>query len=161
MINFDTVREHLDYNPADGSFHWVSHFWAGNVGRVAGTTNASGYVVVRVCGKLYYAHRLAWLLSTGGWPKQSIDHINGNRADNRISNLRDVSQQVNVENLRGPQRNNTTGFIGVTFDKRKKRFVAQIKVNYKVKRLGKFKTAEEAHNAYLAAKRTLHRGCTI
>ena len=87
---------------------------------------------------------------TGEWPKGHVDHINGDKLDNRLENLRDVPPATNFRN-RGANRNNTTGFKGVTYDKRRKKFLAQLKVDRRHVYVGRFDTAEEAHAAYLAA----------
>lgn len=106
-----------------------------------------------------YAYRVAWLLHYGQWPSGEIDHINGNPADDRIENLRDSSRSMNSENIRTATSRNVTGFLGVT--RHKKRFYAMIKLKGKAIYLGSFKTPNAAHDAYLAAKRELHMGCTI
>ena len=106
-----------------------------------------------------YAYRVAWLLHYGQWPSREIDHINGDTADDRLCNLRDVSREVNQENFRRATSRNVTGVLGVT--RHKKRFQAMIKLKGKAIYLGSFKTPDAAHDAYLAAKRELHIGCTI
>ena len=112
--------------------------------------------------KRFSAHRLAWLYVTGDWPVGVIDHINGDRTDNRFENLRDVTQKTNSENLRGPQKRTASRFLGVHAQRRKStRFLAQIVTDGKLKHLGSFSTPEPAHEAYLAATRRLHEGCTI
>lgn len=96
----DQLQQQLHYNPDTGVFTRLVR--ASNMlpGTVAGTVHArDGYVVIRVLGAKYAAHRLAWLYMTGKWPSQEIDHINRDRADNRISNLRDVTHMVNMSNL--------------------------------------------------------------
>jgi ribosome biogenesis SPOUT family RNA methylase Rps3 len=96
------------------------------------------------------------------WPKHTIDHINGVRTDNRIGNLRDVTQQKNSENMRRPQKRTISGFLGVHVQRRKTvRYLAQIVTDGKLRHLGSYDTAEDAHAAYLEAKRRLHEGCTI
>lgn len=106
------------------------------------------------------AHRLAWLYVYGEWPNGDIDHIDGDRLNNRIANLRDVSRRVNLENQRRPKACNKSGFLGVkTF--RDQRFQARIQVRGVQLHLGTFDTPHEAHAAYVAAKRNLHQGCTL
>ena len=97
----------------------------------------------------------------GEMPKQNIDHINGIRDDNRIENLRDVSQKINLQNKRNPNANSTSKFLGVCWHKSRNKWQSQIAVNGKDKYLGLFETAELAHEAYLIAKRELHEGCTL
>lgn len=88
-----------------------------------------------------------------------LDHINGNRADNRIANLREVPNAVNCQNKRAPLPKNKTGFLGVTRDAHG--FRAAVMLNRRQHHLGRFDTAEAAHAAYVEAKRRLHEGCTL
>lgn len=128
----------------------------GRRGMLAGCVNNAGYRVIRIDKKLYLLHRLAWLFIHGSWPKYIIDHIDGNRLNNRLDNLRDLQKAQNHHNLKGPQKNSTTGFLGVTFNKHRKHFVAQIAINGRGIYIGSFATADAAHQAYLIAKRTYH-----
>ena len=123
----------------------------------AGSTNANGYVYISVNCKKYLAHRLAFLYVTGSFPVDFVDHVNGNRADNRWENLRDVTHSQNMQNVGRAQINNTSGgFLGVSFRKRFQRYEAEITVNGKSKYLGRFKTAEDAHKVYMDAKQRFH-----
>lgn len=116
---------------------------------------------MNVCGKAYRAARLAWFYVHGAWPKHHIDHINGNRLDNRIANLRDIPRQANNQNIHRSFKTNKTGFLGVDLDKRSNRYRASIRHNGSNRTLGRFDTPEEAHEVYLNAKRLLHEGCTL
>ena len=108
----------------------------------------------------YSAHRLAWLYVHGAWPTGQIDHINGDRGDNRISNLRDVTPALNTQNQRRAARSNkSSGLLGVTANRG--RWLAQISIGGKSRNLGRYATPEEAHAVYVAAKRVLHAGCTL
>lgn len=161
MLTAEQVRHVLDYNPDTGVFHWTDNASYQARCREIGTKN-NGYVVIRVNNKRYKAHRLAWLYVHGKWPDNDIDHINGVRDDNRISNLRDVSRSVNSQNERKARPNNKScGLLGATWHKRTKRWRAQICIQGKKKHLGYYKTPEQAHAAYLEAKRQQHEGCTI
>jgi hypothetical protein len=104
----------------------------------------------------YRAHRLAWLYVHDVWPDDQIDHINGCRDDNRIANLREVTNAQNMQNLHRPHSRNTSGYLGVHFVRERNRWGAQIRDNGRKRNLGHFATAEEASAAYLAAKRELH-----
>jgi len=107
----------------------------------------------------YLAHRLAWLYVTGHWPLVHVDHIDGNRKNNAFSNLREADRKTNAQNMRMAHRDNKTGLLGVTAHR--KTFVANILVDGCQLRIGRFATAEEAHAAYLNAKRAMHKGCTL
>ena len=137
-------------------------------GMAAGYRNSRGYIQVKADTHLLYAHRLAWLHFYGEWPADQIDHINGIRDDNRIVNLRDVSQQVNAQNQRKARRpavpsSFNTGLLGTYLCRKRWVFVAQIQnpITRRQIRLGCFATADDAHQAYLEAKRRLHEGCSI
>lgn len=156
------VRELFHYDPETGVFtRLVTRQGLGaRAGDVAGTLKPSGYLTIWICGANHMAHRLAWLYVHGKWPAHEIDHIDGNRANNAIANLRDVTRSVNHENLRSARSDSAHGFLGVS-PFRKKWWKARITVNGKFQHLGTFRTPEEAHAAYLEAKRRLHVGCTI
>lgn len=159
------AAELLSYEPETGRLVWLANTGkkaVNQVGASAGSKNAkSGYVVVSIFGKRYQAHRLAWALMTGSWPDGEVDHIDGNRANNRWSNLRAVSRSVNAQNQRHPQRNNKSGFLGVHAYRGKFRAVIRVAGRKSPVQIGAYATAEEAHQAYLKAKRRLHQGCTL
>ena len=155
------MKLRLEYDPETGLFRAAKGSrQGGNFGGQPGYKNPKGYHVLSVYGKAYKAHRLAWFYVYGVWPEGQIDHINGNRTDNRICNLRDVPQGVNMQNQRKAMRHSKSGLLGVTTT-RKGTFVSAIKKNDKCTYLGTFPTPELAHAAYIAAKRKLHPGCTI
>lgn len=159
------VRELFDYNPETGILTWKCRPAIQiRAGSVAGKIN-HGYVVIGIGYKVYQAHRLAWLHFYGTWPVKVIDHINGEKTDNRITNLRDVSVSVNCQNRKTAQSSSTTGLIGVskgvTNLKGECRYYSGIQVYGKYHALGSFTTPEAAHQVYLEAKRRLHEGCTI
>ena len=167
-ITADRLREIYNYNPDTGIFTraiCLNRRWP--VGTVAGTLrkkgHGAGYVSINCGGVVYLAHRLAWLYVTGEWPKQLIDHINGDPADNRFCNLRDVSQVENQQNRRKPKHGTTSALLGVYRAQRttKRQWYAAIRANGIRFHLGTFQTEEQAHAAYLAAKREMHEGCTI
>lgn len=163
MLTAERLRELLYYDPETGVFMWLMRTNRRiQVGDVAGSFDkAAGYVHIRLDGKLYKAHRLAWLWVYGVWPVDQIDHINTVRHDNRIANLREASNQLNGENRRRVRSDNKSGFLGVGFDTKTERLYARIQINGKSKHLGRFETPELAHAAYLAAKREHHKGNTL
>jgi hypothetical protein len=115
----------------------------------------NGYIRIGINNKLYVAHRLAWLYVHGEFPESEIDHINGDRADNRILNLRKATPAENSQN-RARYCSNSSGFMGVYFNKRHKKYCARINHLGKKKHLGLYDTAELAFEAYKEAKRVYH-----
>lgn len=160
ILTAERLREVLDYNPDMGVFVWkVRTSTSVRIGDVAGTPTANGYLHIRIDRKHYYGHRLAWLCVYGTWPHGQIDHINGNRLDNRLVNLRDVPQKMNLENQRRAHSNSISGLLGVS--PKRNRWKSSIRVAGKEHHIGTYDTPEEAHAAYIEAKRRLHSGCTI
>jgi len=161
MLTASHLREILHYEPSTGEFRWlVSHPPRGRVGKIAGWQHGiTHYWRIRIDGRLYQGHRLAWLYMTGEWPKQDIDHINGDRADNRWSNLRDVTNAQNIQNQRKAQRNSRSGYLGVV--PYGKRWSARITKNGVIHPLGTFDSPQLAHDAYISAKRLMHDTCSI
>src|SRR5262245_27259423 len=147
MITQAELKEHLYYHPGSGDFVRIRRGARGVnfVGQQAGTADPRGYIVVEVKRRSYYGHQLAWLYVHGQWPKE-IDHINRDKSDNRIANLRDVPHGWNVCNK--PSRSKA-GFMGVVERRYGRRYHAQIKINGYMQHLGAFATAEEAAAAYL------------
>jgi len=155
----ETLQGLLDYDPDTGIFWWrVQLSNRVKVGAAAGTFDREGYVVIMINSTHFRAHRLAWLYTHGTWPEQQIDHINGDKADNRIRNLRDVSRTMNMQNQTKPPKNNISGYLGVSWRKDKKRWEARIMFNGRKQHLGYFSNPENANAAYLAAKLRLHPG---
>ena len=160
-LTAERLRELLSYDQETGEFRWsLGGKGTGGPGSVAGHVSR-GYVRICVAGHMYQAHRLAWLYVHGEWPVDQIDHINGEKIDNHIANLREATASENGGNQRKAASNNKAGLLGVSWYKQRKKFKAQIKLNGKTKHLGMFSTSEQAHQAYLVAKRELHPFCTI
>ena len=160
-LTAERVRELLDYDQETGRFTRRRSQGRGAKGQVPGSRHQHGYIVIRIDRKAYLAHRLAWLVAYGEWPKEEIDHINGVRDDNRITNLRDVSRRTNRENARVPRSTNRVGLLGVCWDTRDRKFLSTITTEGRNISLGYFTDPIKAHEAYLEAKRRLHKGCTI
>lgn len=153
-MDYKTLSEKITYFPESGDFARLTK--SSHNASPSGSVNKHGYIVFSVAGKPYYAHRLAHLLMTGDWPKGQIDHINGDRSDNTWSNLRDVDHADNQRNLHGAQKNSRSGYLGVMYmgDKRRgKKYAARIHRKGERHELGYYETAEEAHEAYMKAKK--------
>ena len=161
-LTADEARSRFSYEPSTGAFtraRPARNLLAGSP--VTGTLS-HGYIRIWVDGRQIAAHRLAWLWMTGRWPEKDIDHIDGNRANNAWANLREVDRSTNLENLRAAKSNNlSTGVLGAYHSPTPGRFVSRIQVKGKSMSLGSFGTAEEAHAAYVEAKRELHKGSTL
>jgi len=164
----DYLRECFDYDPDTGVLRWrvrpAEHFktmkamkiWnTRRAGDAAGAKDERGYLRVQVNHQLYWVHRIVWLLVLGVAPKGEIDHINENKADNRVCNLREANKASNMQN-RGAQRNNTSGFKGVSYHKQRGKWTARIAVDGEQTYLGLFTTKAEAHTVYCAAADKLH-----
>lgn len=143
-LSFEYVREFLGYSPATGEFRWrISKGRRVRVGAVAGSID-DGYVVIRIDGKKYRAHRLAWLLTYGEWPSGLIDHRNQSPCDNRISNLRIATESENQAN--SSARMNKTGLKGIRRDRQ-----GSWRARLCGKELGSYRSPEAAHEAYMKA----------
>lgn len=116
---------------------------------------SDGYGSVNIDGKMYKTHRVIWLIHYGSWPDGEIDHLDRNKMNNRIDNLRSVCSSENQHNI-GLFKNNSTGYPGVSWYKPLEKYRAQIMVNNEQKHLGYFDTAEEAFLAYQIAKIEYH-----
>jgi hypothetical protein len=158
-LSLERLRQVLRYEPETGIFYWIHRdTQKKKLGLNASIVRSHGYLNISIDGQYYYTHRLAWFYVHGEWPKV-IDHINGIKTDNRIDNLRSVDQRCNLQNVVKARRHNKSGIIGAR--KTKYGFQTSIRLDGKNHYLGHYKTAEEAHNVYLEAKRQLHEGCTI
>lgn len=155
MITKEQIKEYLHYDPGTGEFTWVNLPARSRkaVGEVAGC-DMRGYVGIWLYGKLWKAHRLAWVYMTGEYPQGYIDHINGIPNDNRFENLREAT---NLENQRNSKMNasNTSGTRGLVWHKRDKNWQVSLRVDGRQKFIGTFKdkelaelVAEEAREKY-------------
>lgn len=140
----ERLKELLDYDPATGAFVWKKQV-RNNVKQnsIAGNITEMKYIRIKIDGRLYYAQRLAWLYVHGEWPPQKIDHINRNPTDNRLVNLRAVSQAVNCQN-KSVAKNNSSGKSGVCWHKRDQHWRAQIQHNKKVIHIGGYSNNNDA-----------------
>ena len=146
------AREILFYDEQTGLLYWKQKTSKKTlIGSAAGCLHkASGYVFVTIHRVHHKAHRLIWLIKTGSWPRKDVDHVNGRRADNRWVNLREATRSQNLANAR-LKLLNTSGFKGISWDGRRNKWRARIKVEYQEIWLGYFATPEQAHAAYVAA----------
>ena len=155
-LTAERLRNLLDYDSSTGVFTWrISPSPRVKPGDIAGTLNERGYLRIKIDGKHYRAHRLAFLHKDGEWPAGQVDHIDTNRSNNRWDNLRTATPSQNQWN-RGAQRNNTSGYRGVSYDKARRKWAAQIKVNGRLRKLGRFPTARKASAAYEAEAKRIH-----
>lgn len=160
MITADHIRSVLSYDPDTGVFVWVKHTKRPDlVGKIAGGFANTGYRVIAIRNKKMLAHRLAWLYMTGYWPKEHIDHIDGNRQNNVFANLREVTRSENLQNMRHPTKANKSGFLGVSAHQGKWR--VQLMTNGQRIRESGFDTPEKAYERYLELKRLHHATCSI
>jgi hypothetical protein len=144
MISQNELKQLFDYNSETGVFTWLKDNYSKKlIGVKSGSLHKDGYIRIIINRKSYLAHRLAWLYVYGEWPKNQIDHINGIRSDNIINNLRDVTSSENNLN-RSCHR--LGKLIGCHYCKREQKWVSQITINNKQKKLGYFNTELEAHN---------------
>jgi hypothetical protein len=152
------LRKRLRYDGETGKLFWLDYptmsaQWRGKLAdKEAFTAISHGYRIGRLGGVNYPAHRVIWAITQGCWPAGEIDHINGVRDDNRIENLRDVDRLDQRRNMKR-YASNVSGVAGVCFDKTRGLWVAYIQSEYLLKRLGRFRTLEEAAAARKAAER--------
>lgn len=160
-LTAERLREVLDYNPETGLFVWrIRTSSRAGAGDIAGFDDGKGYTAIRIDGTQVFAHRLAWFWVHGAWPAGVIDHIDGVTTHNAIRNLRDVNHATNMQNLKSAKcDNSTSGMLGVVPSRG--RWAAQIRAGGKKHHLGVYLTPEDAHHAYLVAKRLFHSGNTL
>ena len=163
-LTAERLRELLAYDPETGIFTRLTDNRRGNrIGDVVGTRCKLGYLWTYLDGRQYTLGRLAWLYVTGEWPEHEIDHINGEKTNNRFANLRDACRQTNMQNEHRARSNSSTGYAGVSFRKERGKYIATIDKGDGTRkriRLGSFYNPVDAHNAYLEAKRKYHPGFT-
>ena len=156
MITQAQLHYLFDYNPDTGIFiRKIKTSNSVKVGDIVGSDNGSGYIKFCVNSKQVFAHRMAWLYVFGSIPSKGIDHINSNPSDNRICNLRLANQSENMQNV-SKNKNNTSGYKGVTWDKKRKKWIAQLMKDYKRYYLGAFDDVEMAYKAYCEAAKKIH-----
>lgn len=155
-MNERRLREVFDFDPETGVFTRlvsVSNIKAGY--STPGSPAKNGYLRLRIDGRLYYSHRLAWLWVYGSWPNKNIDHIDGNPRNNAISNLRLADQSENLQNISKSSKAQS-GLRGAYLERSTGRWCSKIMIDKKSIHLGTFETPEAAHAAYIDAKKRIH-----
>jgi hypothetical protein len=151
-IDCNQLKEILEYQPDTGLFFWKRSGKGIKKNRKAGHLSKDGYVDIRIKNCLHPAHRVAWVMMTGNWPDNFVDHINRIRSDNRFVNLREATKAENAQNTDLPS-NNTSGYKGVVWHKPNRNWCAQIFINKKHIHLGSFENLQDAINARIEAEK--------
>lgn len=151
-LTLSYLKENIHYDPLTGEFVWLSS----RIGRKVRKINPNERSRIGIDGKPYLPHRLAWFYMHGEWPSEFIDHIDGNHLNNQLSNLRLASTAENMQNRRRCGRNSASGYLGVSFHRRCRKWQATIRLNNVQNYLGIYDTPEEAYAVYVAAKAKMH-----
>lgn len=149
------ILEFLEYDSKSGKIIWKKQRRRGHVGMEAGSLSQNGYRAISIDSRLMLAHRVAWFLFHGRWPDQQIDHINGDKLDNRLVNLREVRPHDNFIAFKKKKKSGTSRFRGVTREKEYGRWRAMITKHGKCYKLGSFIREEDAAHAYNVAAKEL------
>jgi hypothetical protein len=148
-VPISALCEKLSYDPDTGHFIWKNTTQWTKAGHRAGTF-CNGYVKISINRVIIPAHRIAMAMTNGFWPFGEIDHINGDRSDNRLCNLREVTHQQNCMN-RSKASNNKSGYVGVSWHEVGQKWQAHLSIGRKSIYLGLFEDPEKAHEAYKEA----------
>lgn len=148
-VTHKQLKDWISYNPESGLFHWTGNLKWTEAGKQVGCLDSEGYVVIKMKGRMYKAHRLAWLYVTGEWPSGEVDHINYARADNRFCNLRDCTTQQNLQARRFCK--SATGLRNVFHSGSK--FRVRVWVNGRNQHFGTFEDIELAELVAQEARR--------
>lgn len=154
-LSQETLRQLVTYDAATGEMRWAVTRKGAQIGALVGAPTAYGYRRATICGARQHVHRLVWLYAYGDWPDRDIDHINGDKSDNRLSNLRLATRPQNIANS-GPRPKNKTGFRGVSLCAHTGKWRASITLEGRSRNLGRFGTPEDAARAYDAAALAHH-----
>lgn len=144
-LSLSELKKNVKYDEATGTFTWlnVDSIHPRMRGRAAGTKRKDGYSQINIFGVCYLSHRLAWFYSNGNWPSEFIDHVDGNRGNNCLANLRLASPCENQYNRRN-NKSNSSGSKGVTFCSRSGKWIAKVRLAKKIHFLGRFEDIELA-----------------
>jgi hypothetical protein len=157
----DQIRTLLDLNVETGELRWTSAAAQGRLTqRIAGSKAGNGYWQIKTGKVCYLAHRIVWAIVHGEWSEKDIDHIDGNRANNALSNLRVVTKSENMQNLAVTGKKTASGLAGACHlpanGRRREKWEATIRINGVLKHLGLFSTPQEAHARYMQEKSLVH-----
>lgn len=157
----DLVNSLYEYDSEIAAF-FHKHSWArAKKGDRAGIISDTGYEKIRVKGRHYRSHRIIWLIENGYMPKDQLDHIDGNRLNNKIENLRECTPAQNMQNIRRKYKKRDgckkySEHVGVSWWEARRKWVVKIRTSGKQKTIGYFDDEDEAAKAYLAVKKTYH-----
>lgn len=154
-ITVSELKELINYDPDTGEIRWKKGRPGASSGNLAGTLKPSGYVIVLIKRKLYRAHRIAWFYMTGEFPTKEIDHINGNKSDNRFCNLRLADKTQNNWNKK-VRKDSKVGIKNVLYFPNFKKYYVRINANKQKHQFGPFDTIEEAAKVAEAQRAVLH-----
>jgi hypothetical protein len=155
-IDLQELKRLFHYDPNTGLFSRLVKISNQDVGSIAGTKGSRGHIQIHINYRKHQAHRLAWLYVTGIWPTQHLDHVNGDRTDNRICNLRIASARMNACNREAHREGK---LFGCSFAHDRNKWRAYISVNGKILNLGQYNTEQEAHARYLIEREKLEQEC--
>jgi hypothetical protein len=153
-LSLSLVLEMLEYQPETGALLQRKARPKVKVGSLAGVVTPYGYRYIQLQGRKYAAHRLIWYIEHGSFPPHDIDHIDGNKLNNKITNLREATRKQNCEN-KGAQKNNKLGIRGVSYNQRLRKYVAQIQHNGINQYIGLYTDPQEASKAYEEVAKSL------
>lgn len=155
-VPISLVRDLVRYDQFSGKLYWVKDICRkAKMGQECGIERPDGYRRMKIKGKSFYCHRVAWAVHYGSFCENEIDHVNGDRSDNRIVNLRECTKKQNQENAR-PGVNNSSGVAGVGYDCRAGKWRARITVDGRRKSLGNYDSLSDAISARNNAKLIHH-----
>ncbi|MDO8972094.1 MAG: HNH endonuclease signature motif containing protein [Saprospiraceae bacterium] len=149
------LHELFGLNTETGELIWRVSKGSKKQGNIAGSINKKGYRCIKIDGRNYKAHRLVWLYTFGSWPKDQLDHIDGNRSNNRLDNLRECTHGENQQNL-APKTGGTSNYPGIYWAKHVQKWQVSIRIKGKSEYLGLFTNELEAAEAYKLAKQLYH-----
>lgn len=161
QLSPEEIRGLFDLNVETGELTWKATTSRGqHTQRAAGSSHRLGYRQVKTGKKSYLVHRVVWAIVYGEWPSKPVDHIDGNKANNAVANLRLVTAGQNMQNRAVKGVKTVSGLAGASYVpgtiRRRECWEARIKVNGVSKHLGRFKSPEDAHYAYITAKTQVH-----